>query len=75
MCTFAGQKFECLFIKMKKMKRPYSQPEILREVSFCADSLMVKASIVDSISQIESTGQTVIEQDFTETGFNHTWGD
>ena len=57
-----------------EMKKPYLRPEIAKSVSFGSVSSVLQSSVVSDIPQIESTGQTVTDVDFTGAAFNHDWG-
>ncbi|MBR6001402.1 MAG: hypothetical protein IK045_00880 [Bacteroidales bacterium] len=53
-------------------KKQFSSPLILQEVRICAENSFL-ASVVDNLAPIESTGQEVVEHDFSQETFNHNW--
>ena len=75
MCIFAGQNNRVFIYKMIIMKKPYSQPDIVRSVSLHSQAPVLQGSVVDNITQIESIGQTVGDFDYSTegSGFNLNW--
>ena len=54
-------------------KRNYSTPDFSRVIYLSPENSFMQASVVDNITQIDAMGQTVVENDFTQSGFNHNW--
>lgn len=54
-------------------KRNYSTPDFARVIYLSPENSFMQASVVDNITQIDAMGQTVVENDFTQSGFNHNW--
>ncbi|MBR0500136.1 MAG: hypothetical protein IJJ72_03990 [Bacteroidales bacterium] len=57
-----------------KQKLHYETPAIRREVILQTEGEILAGSIVDN-ADVRTTGQEVQDIDFSDSGFDYTWGD
>ena len=57
-----------------KQKKQFVRPAILQELSLLPDTPILQGSVVDN-TVIVSTGQDVVNHDFSDETFDHQWGE
>ena len=55
-----------------KQKKQFTRPAILQELSLLPDTPILAGSVVDNTT-VYSTGQDVVNHDFSDEDFNHEW--
>lgn len=55
------------------MKKEYQSPRILKIVNIKLGNDLLSGSVVDSSTSVTSTGQEVVDYDFSNSEFNHNW--
>ena len=56
-----------------KLKTIYSSPAVVKVVSLAMEGDVLAESVVDTVSDVKTTGQEVETHDFTGSSFNHDW--
>ena len=57
-----------------KKKNQFVRPAVLQEVHLLPEAAILAASVVDNTT-ITATGQEVTTYDFSNSSFNHSWGE
>ena len=60
------------------MKKLYESPRILQATQVSLERDLLFGSIVDWLNPVETAGQEVdqfVDYSFTDSDFNHTWGE
>lgn len=55
-----------------RKKQQFVRPAVLQELTLLPDTPILQGSIVDNTT-IVSTGQTVVDHDFSDESFDHQW--
>ena len=55
-----------------KQKKQFIRPAVLQELSLLPDTPILAGSVVDNTT-VYSTGQDVVNHDFSDEDFNHEW--
>jgi len=58
-----------------EQKHKYTAPAVLDDLALELEGEILKASVVDNIESVETTGQEVVTYDFSDpsNGLNHSW--
>lgn len=54
-------------------KKKYLAPCVLKTVEVLSEEDILAGSVVTKDSEIKTTGQEVVEYDFSDTSFNQVW--
>ena len=54
-------------------KKQFQTPAVIQAVDICTESILVAASIVDAAT-VTTTGQEVKDYDWSDSSYNHEWG-
>ena len=55
-----------------RQKKQFTRPAVLQELSLLPDMPILAGSVVDNTT-VYSTGQDVVNHDFSDEDFNHEW--
>lgn len=58
-----------------EQKHKYTSPAVLDDLALELEGEILKASVVDDIENVQSTGQEINEIDMSTDQFNHVWTD